>query len=308
MRWRLPAVAPCACALRFFGGGGKAAPDIRAFGSLSTHGVAAARWAADEAAAAALLAPVADAYDALLATSPDALAPELEPPSPEAALAAGPGLRFRCYAAGTTRAMRWLYAADDATLDLFRPLSVEFADKMAAAVAAGGWAPDGGGALVELSAASFVAISGAAAGIGDDIARWHEDWGPCGDHEAYSVLLPLRAVPRRAKRAHRLEYRPWREGDGVCVYDYALGDAIIVDGRAPHRTKPFTAGDLRAAGGERVLVCLNFASTDPAARDAQLETMRSQTPHFFRLPGGLRADTAGAAGPAAAATGIRAGT
>ena len=43
--------------------------------------------------------------------------------------------------------------------------------------------------MYQLSAASFISIVGARAGITDDIARWHEDWGPCNDHEAFSVLL-----------------------------------------------------------------------------------------------------------------------
>ena len=55
----------------------------------------------------------------------------------------------------------------------------------------------------------------------------------------------------------------------VKVYDYELGDAIVVDGRAPHRTAPFTAHDLAKVNGERVLVCLNYASTQPSARPAQ---------------------------------------
>ena len=40
---------------------------------------------------------------------------------------------------------------------------------------------------------------------------------------------------------------------------------------------------LLTVGGERVLVCLNYASTDPDAREGQLDTMRRQTPHFFKL-------------------------
>ena len=86
-----------------------------------------------------------------------------------------------------------------------------------------------------------------------------------------------------AQKAYRLEYRTW-ENDRVNVYDYQLGDAVLVDGRAPHRTAPFSAADLEQADGVRVLVCLNFASTDPAARDGQLDTMRRQTPNFFHLP------------------------
>jgi hypothetical protein len=137
---------------------------------------------------------------------------------------------------------------------------------------------------VQLSAASFISIVGASAGITDDIARWHEDWGPCGDHEAFSVLLPLRDT-RPAPDAYKLEYKTWHAIDQTKVYDYSLGDAIIVDGRAPHRTAPFTAQDLAQTSppGERILVCLNYASTKPSARPAQEQVMRSQTPHFYEL-------------------------
>jgi hypothetical protein len=69
----------------------------------------------------------------------------------------------------------------------------------------------------------------------------------------------------------------------VKVYDYELGDAIVVDGRAPHRTAPFSAHDLAKVNGERVLVCLNYASTEPSARPAQIQVMESQTPHFYEL-------------------------
>ena len=93
-------------------------------------------------------------------------------------------------------------------------------------------------------------------------------------------LVPYSSPSRR----YRLEYKTWRDADAVRVYDYARGEAIVVDGRAPHRTAPFSAADLGKCRGERVLVCLNYASTDPAARAAQESVMRSQTPRFYKLP------------------------
>ena len=257
---------------------------LRSFAALSVKGVAAHRWAHDDAEATSIMRPLARAFDELAAAHPDALAPELAPPPSGTRLSAGADHGFHCYAAGTTRAMRWLYAADGATLDLFRPLAARCAARMEASVFAAGWEPPHAAPAVELTAASFVAIVGAREGISDDIARWHEDWGPCDRHEAFSVLLPARAVPAAAKRAYRLQYRTWDDLDAVREYQYAFGDAIVVDGQAPHRTSPFHARDLAGAGGERVLVCLNFASTDPAARDAQRATMDSQTPNFYHLP------------------------
>ena len=255
--------------------------EMRGLGSLTTKGVCAHRWATSHDDARAVLASVSLAFDDLKRHHHDALVPELAPP------AAGTELRvpkggFHCYAAGTTRAMRWLYAADHETLDLFRPLAAKFLPAMEASVYSGGWEP-ADGPSVQLSAASFISIVGAHAGITDDIARWHEDWGPCSDHEAFSVLLPLRDTAR-APDAYKLEYKTWDALADTKVYDYALGDAIVVDGRAPHRTAPFSAQTLAKCDGERVLVCLNYASTAPAARPAQVQVMESQTPHFYELP------------------------
>ena len=255
--------------------------EMRGLGSLTTKGVCAHRWAHSHDDARAVLASVAQAFEDLKRHHHDALVPELAPP------AAGTELRvdkggFHCYAAGTTRAMRWLYAADHDTLDLFRPLAAKFLPAMEASVYSGGWEPPAGTSSVQLSAASFISIVGAQAGITDDIARWHEDWGPCADHEAFSVLLPLRDTAR-APDAYKLEYKTWDALADTKVYDYELGDAIVVDGRAPHRTAPFSAQALAKCDGGRVLVCLNYASTAPAARPAQVQVMVSQTPHFYEL-------------------------
>ena len=261
-----------------FGAKPKRADDLRGLSSLTVKGVCAHRWASTTDDAHSILKPIAQLFDDLKTNHREALVPELAPPAAGTELQTEGG-NFHCYAAGTTRAMRWLYAADAETLDLFRPLAQHFLPAMAASVYSGGWEGDNS---VQLSAASFISIVGAQAGITDDIARWHEDWGPCNDHEAFSVLLPLRDT-KGAQDAYRLEYRTWDCIDEVKVYDYELGDAIVVDGRAPHRTAPFSAGDLAKVNGERVLVCLNYASTEPSARPAQIQVMESQTPHFYEL-------------------------
>ena len=261
-----------------FGAKPKRADDVRGLSSLAVKGVCAHRWAHTTDDAHSILAPIARAFDDLKAHHSDALVPELAPPKAGTELRVSDG-GFHCYAAGTTRAMRWLYAADAETLDLFRPLAAHFLPAMEASVFSGGWEAH---ESVQLSAASFISIVGAQAGITDDIARWHEDWGPCRDHEAFSVLLPLRDT-RPAPSAYRLEYKTWDCLEEVKVYDYELGDAIVVDGRAPHRTAPFSAHDLAKVDGERVLVCLNYASTEPSARPAQIQVMESQTPHFYEL-------------------------
>ena len=261
-----------------FGAKPKRTDEMRGLASLTTKGVCAHRWASTTDDAHSILAPIAKAFDDLKANYRDALVPELAPPKAGTELRVTDG-GFHCYAAGTTRAMRWLYAADAETLNLFRPLASHFLPAMEASVYSGGWEAD---TSVQLSAASFISIVGAKAGITDDIARWHEDWGPCNDHEAFSVLLPLRDT-RPAPDAYRLEYRTWDCIDEVKVYDYELGDAIVVDGRAPHRTAPFSADELKKVDGERVLVCLNYASTQPSARPAQIQVMQSQTPHFYEL-------------------------
>ena len=261
-----------------FGAKPRTNDDMRGLSSLTVKGVCAHRWAPTTNEAHSMLAPIARAFDDLKMKYRDALVPELAPPKAGTELRVEDG-GFHCYAAGTTRAMRWLYAADAETLNLFRPLASKFLPAMEASVYSGGWEAD---TSVQLSAASFISIVGAKAGITDDIARWHEDWGPCQDHEAFSVLLPLRDT-KGAQDAYRLEYRTWDCIDEVKVYDYELGDAIVVDGRAPHRTAPFSAHDLAKVNGERVLVCLNYASTQPSARPAQIQVMESQTPHFYEL-------------------------
>jgi hypothetical protein len=261
-----------------FGAKPKRADDLRGLSSLTVKGVCAHRWASTTDDAHSILKPIAQLFDDLKTNHREALVPELAPPAAGTELQTEGG-NFHCYAAGTTRAMRWLYAADAETLNLFRPLASKFLPAMEASVYSGGWEAD---TSVQLSAASFISIVGAKAGITDDIARWHEDWGPCKDHEAFSVLLPLFDT-KRAPDAYRLEYRTWDCIDEVKVYDYELGDAIVVDGRAPHRTAPFSADDLAKVDGERVLVCLNYASTEPSARPAQIQVMQSQTPHFYEL-------------------------
>ena len=248
-----------------FGAKPKRADDVRGLSSLAVKGVCAHRWAHTTDDAHSILAPIARAFDDLKAHHSDALVPELAPPKAGTELRVSDG-GFHCYAAGTTRAMRWLYAADAETLDLFRPLAAHFLPAMEASVFSGGWEAH---ESVQLSAASFISIVGAQAGITDDIARWHEDWGPCRDHEAFSVLLPLRDT-RPAPSAYRLEYKTWDCLEEVKVYDYELGDAIVVDGRAPHRTAPFSAHDLAKVNGGGGLVCLNYASTQPSARPAQI--------------------------------------
>ncbi|KAH8077524.1 voltage-gated potassium channel [Aureococcus anophagefferens] len=110
---------------------------------------------------------------------------------------------------------------------LFEPLAAHFRPHFDMTVSAAGWDGDGDGAPLTVLSPPAVAVVGAGEGISDEIARWHETG--------------------RLRRPRA----------------FSLGDAVLVDGRAPHRTAPFSAADLEEADGVRVLVCLNFASTDP---------------------------------------------
>lgn len=115
--------------------------DLRSFGSLSQYGVQTVRFAQD-ADAKHIMRPIADAFDALARgnatrrrpkhrhafkthhfscaawsgrvlkhrpgnSQAAALRPEEAPPPEGTSLPADAGHAFHCYAAGTTRAMRW---------------------------------------------------------------------------------------------------------------------------------------------------------------------------------------------------------
>ena len=90
--------------------------------------------------------------------------------------------------------------------------------------------------------------------------------------------------------AHGLEYEPWdaAPGDLARVYDYARGDAVVFDGRLPHRTAPFTAKALaQVSGGRRLIVSLSFAARGGGAteRAAQIRVLEGQTGGYYELDG-----------------------
>jgi len=89
--------------------------------------------------------------------------------------------------------------------------------------------------------------------------------------------------------AHGLEYEPWdaAPGDLARVYDYARGDAVVFDGRLPHRTAPFTAKALARSGGRRLIVSLSFAARGGGAteRAAQIRVLEGQTGGYYELDG-----------------------
>ena len=107
---------------RLFGAKPKRADDMRGLSSLTVKGVCAHRWASTTDDAHSILKPIAQLFDDLKTNHREALVPELAPPAAGTELQTEGG-NFHCYAAGTTRAMRWLYAADAETLYLFRPLA-----------------------------------------------------------------------------------------------------------------------------------------------------------------------------------------
>ena len=122
---------------------------------------------------------------------------------------------------------------------------------------------------------------------------WHLDWGACARRgAAFTALTPLSGPQMTSERcaAHGLEYEPWdaAPGDLARVYDYARGDAVIFDGRLPHRTAPFTAKALaQVSGGRRLIVSLSFAARGGGAteRAAQIRVLEGQTGGYYELDG-----------------------
>ena len=132
---------------------------------------------------------------------------------------------------------RWWYAADARTLALFRPLAALVRAPLDALPPRGA-----GRGPPTLTSACFIVVASA---VAPAASLWHLDWGACARRgAAFTALTPLSGPQMTSERcaAHGLEYEPWdaAPGDLARLYAYARGDAVIFDGRLPHRTAPFT--------------------------------------------------------------------
>ena len=141
-----------------------------------------------------------------------------------------------------------------------------------------------------LTSACFIVVASA---VAPAASLWHLDWGACARRgAAFTALTPLSGPQMTSERcaAHGLEYEPWdaAPGDLARVYDYARGDAVVFDGRLPHRTAPFTAKALaQVSGGRRLIVSLSFAARGGGAteRAAQIRVLEGQTGGYYELDG-----------------------
>eukprot|EP00448_Togula_jolla_P028128 CAMPEP_0170634374 /NCGR_PEP_ID=MMETSP0224-20130122/36563_1 /TAXON_ID=285029 /ORGANISM="Togula jolla, Strain CCCM 725" /LENGTH=336 /DNA_ID=CAMNT_0010963621 /DNA_START=14 /DNA_END=1022 /DNA_ORIENTATION=- len=129
--------------------------------------------------------------------------------------------------------MAWYWAADQEALDVFRPA----ADAICASLGQG----------YELIGASFVVASGECK---DSEAAMHVDFGPPAIPEqvAATALLPLHPEVFPDLEGN-LEWVPWDNEGRVAVQPYLAGQAVIFDGKLPHRTQPFLASSFAGRSG-----------------------------------------------------------
>ena len=215
---------------------------LREPGSLADRGIAATRWAAHAKAAQTTLAPLRRLLNEIGET-PSLRAGRTGSGARRVYLAGKHrptflGVQDAAIGASTEVPNRWWYAADARTLALFRPLAALVRAPLDALPPRGA-----GRGPPTLTSACFIVVASA---VAPAASLWHLDWGACARRgAAFTALTPLSGPQMTSERcaAHGLEYEPWdaAPGDLARVYDYARGDAVIFDGRLPHRTAPFTA-------------------------------------------------------------------
>ena len=215
---------------------------LREPGSLADRGIAATRWAAHAKAAQTTLAPLRRLLNEIGET-PSLRAGRTGSGARRVYLAGKHrptflGVQDAAIGASTEVPNRWWYAADARTLALFRPLAGLVRGPLDSLPPRGA-----GRGPPTLTSACFIVVASA---VAPAASLWHLDWGACARRgAAFTALTPLSGPQMTSERcaAHGLEYEPWdaAPGDLARVYDYARGDAVIFDGRLPHRTAPFTA-------------------------------------------------------------------
>ena len=267
-----------------------ATASLREPGSLADRGIAATRWAAHAKAAQTTLAPLRRLLNEIGET-PSLRAGRTGSGARRVYLAGKHhrptflGVQDAAIGASTEVPNRWWYAADARTLALFRPLAALVRAPLDALPPRGA-----GRGPPTLTSACFIVVASA---VAPAASLWHLDWGACARRgAAFTALTPLSGPQMTSERcaAHGLEYEPWdaAPGDLARVYDYARGDAVIFDGRLPHRTAPFTAKALaQVSGGRRLIVSLSFAARGGGAteRAAQIRVLEGQTGGYYELDG-----------------------
>ena len=263
---------------------------LREPGSLADRGIAATRWAAHAKAAQTTLAPLRRLLNEIGET-PSLRAGRTGSGARRVYLAGKHhrptflGVQDAAIGASTEVPNRWWYAADARTLALFRPLAGLVRGPLDSLPPRGA-----GRGPPTLTSACFIVVASA---VAPAASLWHLDWGACARRgAAFTALTPLSGPQIQGSpcAAHGLEYEPWdaAPGDLARLYAYARGDAVIFDGRLPHRTAPFTAKALaQVAGGRRLIVSLSFAARGGGAteRAAQIRVLEGQTGGYYELDG-----------------------
>ncbi|CAE8736577.1 unnamed protein product [Polarella glacialis] len=195
------------------------------------------------------------------------------------------------------RNMRWLWACDEFTLNIFQ----------AAADACTPALEKAAGAPMMLNAACFVVVRGAE--LGEEEASRHVDWGHARilKGSAFTCLAPLVALPSTVGGLH---FWPWDSRNpygritslnmnipfATHVHGYRPGLFAAVDGKLFHRTQPFryerVGGSAEEAaacdayeesGYQRVLVSLSIATTEARSAGYVRKMLRDMTPRAARI-------------------------
>eukprot|EP00933_Yihiella_yeosuensis_P056269 TRINITY_DN5535_c1_g2_i1.p1 TRINITY_DN5535_c1_g2~~TRINITY_DN5535_c1_g2_i1.p1 ORF type:complete len:634 (-),score=87.69 TRINITY_DN5535_c1_g2_i1:86-1987(-) len=188
--------------------------------------------------------------------------------------------------------MRWLWATDAATLELFE----------AAAKACIPALQEAAGSQLLLYSACFVVVRGG--NLSNEEASRHVDWGHrrFSEGETFTCLSPLQAFPSSVGGLH---FWPWdsRNAYGritsmnmntpflTYVHKYADGCFAAVDGKLFHRTEPFTyqraegteaeraaCSSYEKSGCLRVLISLSIASTEARLARYVHKLLKGMTP------------------------------
>jgi len=175
-----------------------------------------------------------------------------------------------------TDRMRWFWACDEATLELFDAAASECLATLKAAVTEG--------SSLMLFSACFVVVRGTHLSL--DQVKSHIDWGHPRIQvgEAFTCMTPLDPFPSSVGGLH---VWPWNGEERV--HRYQFGSYATIDGKLMHRTEPFDyvrGGPEEAAvceayenGGHlRVLVSLSIASDSERLAPYTHKVMRSMTP------------------------------
>lgn len=177
----------------------------------------------------------------------------------------------------STQNMRWLWAVDSHTLDVFGKIITPEVQGHFSHVAGG---------PAEINAACYIVVRN---GVTDSECVPHYDFysSDIPRSAAFTLMTPLSAGhpqcvgglecwpwvgPDKAHKDSEMAFQSDVRALSLAVTPYHHGFATIVDGRLLHRTQPFSCGEARgttsapltaaiASGEVRVLLCVNASCT-----------------------------------------------